>query len=58
MNEEVEKIQKYVIRKGIDTIDATEDKIIEAAIRIATRWGGEWAFVCELRKEEKWNEPT
>ena len=47
MNEEVEKVQKYLTRKGIDV---TEDEIIEAAIRIATRWGGYGVFVCELKK--------
>ena len=47
MNEEVEKIRKYLKRKSVDV---TEDEIIEAAIRIATRWGGKWTFVCELKK--------
>lgn len=45
MNKRVEDIQKYLKRKGIK---ATEEEIIETAIRIATRWGGEWAFACEM----------
>jgi hypothetical protein len=49
MNKEVESIQKYLKRKGIE---ATEDEIIEAAIGIARRLGaGDWTFVCEFQEE-------
>ena len=46
MNKEVEKIRKYLKSKGIK---ATEDEIIDAAIRIARRFGEEWSFVCEFK---------
>lgn len=49
MNKEVKNIQKYLKSKGIE---ATEDEIIEAAIRIATRLGaGDWTFACEFQQE-------
>jgi hypothetical protein len=46
-NLEIEKMQNYLARENIYI---TESEIVLAAIRIATRWGGNWAFVCELQK--------
>lgn len=46
----VKEVQKYLETKGIVVAETT---IIDAAIHIATRWGGNWAFVCEFRKEKK-----
>ena len=45
--EKVKKIQAYLEKKGIV---ATETSIVNAAIDIATRWGGNWVFVCEFEK--------
>ena len=44
----VKEVQEYLHQKGIDV---SEVAIINAAIRIATRWGGNHVFVCEFRKQ-------
>lgn len=50
MKNKVKEIQEYLKTKGIVV---AETSIVDAAIRIATRWGGNWVFVCEFRKEKK-----
>jgi hypothetical protein len=53
MSEKVKEIQDYLEEKGIIVSEIT---ILDAALRIATRWGGNWVFVCEFRKREAENE--
>jgi hypothetical protein len=47
MNEKIEEIQDYLERKGIK---ASETAIVNAAIRIATRGGGNAVFIGEFEK--------
>ena len=47
MKNEIKDIQNYLKEKGIV---ATETSIVNAAIKIATRWGGKYVFVCEFEK--------
>ena len=46
---EIKDIQNYLKEKGIV---ATETSIVNAAIKIATRWGGKYVFVCEFEKRD------
>jgi len=46
--ENVEEIQDYLEKRGII---ATETSIINAAINLARRWGGNAVFIGELTKE-------
>jgi hypothetical protein len=48
MDEKVREIQNYLEKKGIDALEVS---IIDAAIKIAIRWGGKGVFVCEFKKE-------
>jgi hypothetical protein len=50
MSEKVKEVQEYLHKKGIDV---SETAIIDAAFKIATRWGGNLVFVCEFRKEKE-----
>jgi hypothetical protein len=50
MSEKVKEIQNYLEQNGIT---ATETTIVDTAIKIATRWGGNYVFVCELKKERR-----
>jgi hypothetical protein len=50
MSRKVEEIQDYLRAQGIK---ASETAIVDAAIRIATRWGGNAVFICELKGKEK-----
>lgn len=50
MNDKIEEIQKYLRAKGIA---ATETSIIDASIKIATRWGGNAVFLCEFKKGKR-----
>ena len=43
MENKVKEIQEYLEKQGIV---ATETSIVNAAIKIATRWGGKYVFVC------------
>ena len=47
MKNKVKEIQEYLKEKGIV---ATETAIVDAAIRIATRWGGNDVFICEFER--------
>jgi hypothetical protein len=49
MSKKVKEIQEYLETKGIVVAETT---IIDAAIKIATRWGGNEVFVCEFEKEK------
>jgi len=49
MEEKIKEIQKYLEKKGIV---ATETSIVNAAIKIATRWGGKDVFICEFEKRD------
>jgi len=48
MENKVRDIQEYLEKQGII---ASETSIVNAAIVLATRWGGNEVFVCELLKE-------
>jgi hypothetical protein len=48
--EKVKEVQEYLHKKGIDV---SETAIIDAAFKIATRWGGNGVFVCELNEMRK-----
>jgi hypothetical protein len=48
--EKVKEVQEYLETKGIVVAETT---IIDAAIKIATRWGGKYTFVCELNEMRK-----
>ncbi len=48
--EKVKEVQEYLETKGIVVAETT---IIDAAIRIATRWGGNAVFICEFRKKNE-----
>lgn len=48
MEDKIKEIQEYLEKQGINVAETT---IVNAAIDIATRWGGMWAFVCEFKKE-------
>ena len=48
MQEKVKEVQEYLEKHGITV---TETTIVNAAIHIATRWGGIGVFTCEFRKE-------
>ena len=50
MNDKVKEVQEYLEKKEIAV---TEDEIIDTAIKIATRFGDKWVFVCEFKKEGK-----
>jgi hypothetical protein len=50
MKNKVKEVQEYLHNKGIDV---SETAIIDASFKIATRWGGNWVFVCEFRKEKE-----
>ncbi len=47
--DKVKEVQEYLKTKGIIV---AETSIVDAAIRLATRWGGNAVFICEFRKEE------
>lgn len=49
MSDKVKEVQNYLEKQGIVVAETT---IIDAALRIATRWGGNGVFVCEFRKEK------
>jgi hypothetical protein len=49
MENKVKEVQEYLHNKGIDV---SETAIIDAAFKIATRWGGNAVFVCEFKKEK------
>ena len=48
MSEKIKEIQEDLEKHGITV---TETTIVNAAIKIATRWGGIGVFACELKKE-------
>lgn len=48
MENKVKEIQDYLEKRGII---ATETSIINAAIDLAQRWGGNAVFIGELTKE-------
>ena len=48
MQEKVKEVQEYLERHGIIV---TETSIVNAAIDIATRWGGKGYFACEFKNE-------
>jgi hypothetical protein len=48
MENTVKEVQNYLEKRGIIV---AETSIIDAAIKIATRWGGNEVFVCEFKKE-------
>ena len=48
MQEKVKDVQKYLEKHWLTV---TETTIVNAAIDIATRWGGKGVFACEFRKE-------
>ena len=47
MENNVKEIQNYLEKRGIVV---TETSIVNAAIKIATRWGGNYVFVCEFER--------
>jgi len=47
MEDEIKEIQDYLEKQGII---ATETSIVNAAIRIATRWGGNAVFIGEFER--------
>lgn len=47
--DKVGDIQNYLRKKGIKV---SETAIIDAAIKIATRWGGNYVFVVEFEGRE------
>jgi hypothetical protein len=49
MSEKVEEIQDYLRAQGIK---ASETAIVDAAIRIATRWGGDAVFISEFKRRK------
>jgi hypothetical protein len=49
MENKVKEVQDYLEKRGIIVAETT---IIDAAIKIATRWGGNAVFVCEFKKEK------
>jgi hypothetical protein len=53
MKNNVKEVQEYLHKNGIDV---SETAIIDAAFKIATRWGGNWVFVCEFKKRDAENE--
>ncbi len=50
MKNKVKEVQEYLEKNGIIV---SETAIVDAAFNIATRWGGNGVFVCELKKEGK-----
>lgn len=48
--DKVKEIQDYLSAQGIKT---SETAIVNAAFRIATRWGGNAVFVCEFLEEPR-----
>jgi hypothetical protein len=48
--DKVKEVQEYLKKRGIDV---AETSIVNAAIKIATRWGGKAVFVCEFEKEKR-----
>lgn len=48
MEDKVKEVQEYLEKHGITV---TETSIVNAAIRIAARWGGNAVFASEFRKE-------
>jgi hypothetical protein len=48
MENKAKEVQNYLEKRGIIVAETT---ITDAAIKIATRWGGNEVFVCEFRKE-------
>jgi hypothetical protein len=47
MQDKVKEVQDYLEKHGII---ATETSIVNAAIKIATRWGGNAVFIGEILK--------
>jgi hypothetical protein len=47
MNEKIKEIQEYLKKRGIIV---AETSIVNAAIDLARRWGGNEVFVSELTK--------
>jgi len=47
METKVQEVQDYLHKKGIDV---SEDMIINSAIDLARRWGGNAVFIGELLK--------
>jgi hypothetical protein len=50
MENKVKEVQEYLEQKGIIV---SETAIINAAIKIATRWGGNEVFVSEFKEGKK-----
>ena len=50
MENEVKEIQNYLEKRNITV---SETAIVNAAIKIATRFGGNYVFVCEFEKRVK-----
>jgi len=50
MKNKIEEIQDYLRTKDIHV---SETAIVNAAIDIATRWGGNWVFVCEFKQRDE-----
>lgn len=50
MTNKIREVQEYLEKKGIDV---SETAIIDAAFKIATRWGGNGVFECAFREEKK-----
>jgi len=50
MKDKIKEIQEYLEKRGINV---TETAIVNAAIAIATRWGGNWVFVCEFKQRDE-----
>jgi hypothetical protein len=48
--DKVKEVQEYLEKKGIVVAETT---IIDAAIKIATRWGSNLVFVSEFMKEKE-----
>ena len=46
MKNKVKEIQDYLKARGIEV---AETSIVNAAIDIATRWGGNGVFICEFQ---------
>jgi hypothetical protein len=49
MENKVKEVQNYLEKRGIIVAETT---ITNAAIKIATRWGGNAVFIAEFEKEK------
>lgn len=50
MTNKAEEVQNYLRERGIEV---SETSIINAAIVIATRWGGNEVFTCHCQEKRK-----